>query len=120
EFVLEDAQQTHRLHEVIEAFTDARLITVNQSLATSALEISHEALIREWSRLATWLQEAREDIHLQQIISNDVIEWERRGKPKDRLYRGSQLKESLAWRERNNASGNEAAFPRTSPARRTR
>jgi serine/threonine protein kinase len=120
EFALEDAEQTRLLHEVINVFTDARLIIVNQFIATSALEISHEALIREWTRLATWLQEAREDIHLQQIISNDVIEWERRGKPKDRLYRGSQLKESLAWRERNTASGNEAAFLRVSAARRTR
>jgi serine/threonine protein kinase len=120
EFVLENVEQTRLLREVIDAFVAARLITVNQFMATTALEISHEAFIREWPRLATWLQEAREDIHLQQIISNDMQEWERRGKPKDRLYRGSQLKESLAWRERNTASGNEAAFLRASTTRRTR
>jgi serine/threonine protein kinase len=120
EFVLENAEQTHTLREVIDAFIAARLITVNQLAEISTLEISHEALIREWPRLATWLQEASEDIHLQHIISNDVIEWERRGKPKDRLYRGSQLKESLAWQGRNTTSGNEAAFLRASAARRTR
>jgi hypothetical protein len=83
---------------------------MNQFLGTSTLEISHEALIREWPSLTNWLQEAREDISLQQDISNDAREWELRGKPKDRLYRGSQFKEALAWQRRNTASGNEAAF----------
>jgi hypothetical protein len=110
EFTLEHAEQSQKLREVIDAFVAARLLTVNQLLATSTLEISHEALIREWPRLANWLQEARDDIRLQQDISNDAQEWELRGKPKDRLYRGSQLKEALAWQQRNMASGNEAAF----------
>ncbi|GAC1375332.1 MAG: hypothetical protein NVSMB44_43850 [Ktedonobacteraceae bacterium] len=120
EFILENPVQTHELHQVINAFIAARLITVNQFIATSMLEISHEALIREWPRLATWLQEAREDIHLQQAISSDAQEWERRGKPKDRLYHGSQLKDALAWQGRNIASGNEAAFIRASTTRYTR
>ncbi|HZR42431.1 MAG TPA: protein kinase [Ktedonobacteraceae bacterium] len=116
EFTLENAEQSQKLREVIDAFIAARLLIVNQFLATSTLEISHEALIREWPRLANWLQEAREDIPLQQNISNDAREWELRGKPKDRLYRGSQLKEALAWQLRNMASGNEAAFLRASAA----
>jgi serine/threonine protein kinase len=120
EFVLESAEQTHILQAVIDTFVAARLITINQFIAMSVLEISHEALIREWSRLATWQQEARADMHLQQAISNDVLVWEQRGKPKNRLYRGSQLEESLAWQERNTASGNEAAFLRASTARRAR
>src|SRR5450755_565187 len=120
EFILENAEQTAILREVIDDFVAARLITVNKLIAMSVLEISHESLIGEWSRLATWQQEAREDMHLQQAISNDVLVWEQRGKPKDRLYRGSQLEESLAWQGRNTASGNEAAFLRASAARRTR
>lgn len=120
EFALENAEQTRLLREVIDAFLTARLITVNQFATTSTLEISHEALIREWPRLATWVREAREDMHLQQTLSNDVRDWERRGKTKDRLYHGSQLKESLAWRRRNTTSGSEAAFLRASATRRQR
>jgi serine/threonine protein kinase/energy-coupling factor transporter ATP-binding protein EcfA2 len=120
EFILENSEQTRLLREVIDAFLTARLIIVNQQAQTSTLEVSHEALIREWPRLANWLQEAREDMQLQQTMIDDVIEWERRGKPKDRLYRGSQLKESLAWQRRNLASGSEAAFLRASTTRRTR
>ncbi len=114
EFVLERVEQTHVLHQVVEAFTTARLITSTRMMGSSVLEISHEALIREWPRLALWIREAREDMQLQQTISHDVREWEHRGKPKDRLYRGSQLKESLIWLPRNTASGAEATFLRAS------
>ena len=120
EFTLESSEQTRLLREVIDTFVAARLITINQSISGSTVEISHEALIREWERLKTWLQETHTDMQLQQTISKDMSEWEQRGKPKDRLYHGSQLKESLTWQKRNAVSGNEAAFLRASRARRTR
>lgn len=120
EFTLEDTEQNRVLHEVSDAFIAASLVTVNQSTETTTLEISHEALIREWPRLTNWLEEAGEDMRMQQTMSSDAGEWERHGRPKDRLYRGSQLRESLAWCQRNVASSSEAAFLRASAARRTR
>jgi serine/threonine protein kinase len=120
EFSLEDAEQTRLLREVIDAFIAARLLTINQDVNGATLEVSHEALLREWPRLAEWIREAGEDIRLQQTISSDVAEWERRGKPRDRLYRGTQLKESLTWLEHNIASSSEAAFLRASTRRRKR
>ena len=119
EFELVQAEQTHMLHQVIDAFIAARLITSTRSLGISALEISHEALLREWPRLALWVREAQEDMQVEMRLTNDVREWEKRGKPKDRLYRGSQLKELLAWQKRNAASRTEAAFLRASSRRRT-
>ncbi len=119
EFTLDDASQTRLLRETIDTFVTARLLTTNQIAGRTTLEVSHEALIREWKRLTDWLQEAREDIPLQQALSEDVAEWERRGKPKDRLYRGSQLKEVKAWAKRNMPSENEVAFLRASAAHQT-
>ena len=120
EFELVQAKQTQALHQVIDAFIAARLITSTRSLGISTLEISHEALLREWPRLALWVREAREDMQVEMRLTNDVREWERRRRPKDRLYRGSQLKEALAWQERNAASAQEATFLATSTARRRR
>jgi len=120
EFILTDATQTRLLHETIDAFIAARLLTTNEVAGTTTIEVSHEALIREWPRLSGWLLEARQDILLQQAISKDVAEWERRGKPRDRLYRGSQLKEAQAWATRSTPSGNEVAFLRASAAYRVR
>jgi hypothetical protein len=64
------------------------------------------------------MHEARQDIPLQQAISEDVAEWERRGKPRDRLYRGSQLKDAKAWATRNMPSSSEVAFLRASAVQR--
>jgi len=110
EFSLDDASETRLLHEGMDAFIAARLLTTSQSEATTMIEVSHEALLREWPRLIQWLREAREDVYLQQAISRDVAAWERSGKPKDRLYRGSQLREASAWGKRATPSRREAAF----------
>ncbi|TMD76903.1 MAG: TIR domain-containing protein [Chloroflexi bacterium] len=120
ELELSDAKETVLLEEVIEAFIRARLVTSNTMAGTAVLEVSHEALIREWPRLASWLQEAREDIQLQQTISEDTTSWQERGKPKDRLYRGSQLVEAQAWARRSSPSRNELAFLRASTLGRLR
>lgn len=114
EFALDDASETRLLNESMDAFIAARLLMTSQSGATTMIEVSHEALLREWPRLMEWLREAREDVYLQQAISRDVAAWERSGKPRDRLYRGSQLREANAWGKRTTPSKREAAFLRAS------
>ncbi len=110
EFERADPVQRQRLQDTLEAFISARLLTTNRSGDKITIEVSHEALIREWPRLTEWLREARDDIYLQQTISKDADEWERRNKPRDRLYRGSQLKEAQAWANRSTPSDNERTF----------
>ncbi len=117
EFILDDPIQTRMLHETINAFVEARLLTTNEIAGTMTLEVSHEALIREWKLLSSWIQEARKDIFLQQTISDDVLEWEKLGRPGDRLYRGSQLKEAQTWAKRNLPSRSELTFLHASATR---
>jgi len=112
EFVFDDAKQTKVMSETIDAFVAARLLMTNDIAGVRTIEVSHEAVIREWPRLAGWLKEAREDIPLQQAVSKDVEEWEHYGKPKDRLYRGTQLKEAIAWTTHYMVSEREMAFLR--------
>ncbi len=120
EFTLGDPTQTRLMQESIDAFIAARLLTTNEVAGTTTIEVSHEALIREWPRLSEWMREARQDITLQQAISQDAAEWEQRNKPGDRLYRGSQLKEAQAWARRNTPSGSEVAFLRAGAVSRMR
>jgi energy-coupling factor transporter ATP-binding protein EcfA2 len=120
EFVFDNAKQTNVMSETIDTFVAARLLMTNDSAGIKTLEVSHEAVIREWPRLATWIQVAREDIPLQQAVSKDVEEWERHGKPKDRLYRGTQLKEAKAWTTHNMVSEKEMAFLRAGERQRQR
>ncbi len=114
ELELLDPRQTTLLHETTDAFIRARLLTTNEHAGIATVEVSHEALIREWKRLATWLNETREDLALQQKITEDATQWQKHRQPNDRLYRGSQLKEARAWAKRNTPSQTEAAFLRAS------
>jgi hypothetical protein len=116
ELSLPDPTQTRMLRETADAFIMARLLTTNTIAGIATVEVSHEALIREWTRLADWLRANRNDILLQQTISEDTEEWARRGKPTDRLYRGTQLAEATAWAERNVPSQDEMDFLQASLA----
>src|SRR6266700_988850 len=110
ELSLPDAKQTSIMQEATGAFIAARLLTTNEVAGVTTVEVSHEALIREWTRLADWVRTGREDVRLQQAISEDADQWEQHDKPGDRLYRGSQLEDARAWATRNMASGKEMAF----------
>jgi len=118
EFEQADPVQTQQMQETLEAFISARLLTANQINGKTTIEVSHEALIREWKRLAEWLREAGDDILFQQSLSDDVTAWEQRKRPRDRLYRGAQLKEAQTWVRRNRPSELEVAFLRASVAQR--
>jgi transcriptional regulator with XRE-family HTH domain len=120
ELEVTNPEQTRMLQETANAFIRARLLTTNDVANTSTVEVSHEALIREWKRISDWLHAAREDIRVQQTISKDVIEWERHRHSKDRLYRGSQLREARAWAKRSLPSKSETIFLRASAGRRRR
>ncbi|MDX2141691.1 MAG: TIR domain-containing protein [Chloroflexota bacterium] len=101
-----DPARSETLAAAAKAFIDARLLTSDKD----TLEVSHEALIREWARLGDWLRGAREDVRLQREVSNDTAEWLRRGKPIDRLYRGVVQRDALDWAARNVPSADEVAF----------
>ena len=120
ELTLEAPEANERLQQVTAYFLAARLLTSSEVAGVATAEVSHEALIREWPRLSDWLWEAREDVRLQQALSENVAEWEQREQPRDRLYRGSQLKEARAWAKRNPPSKQEAVFLRASAARQRR
>jgi hypothetical protein len=113
-------EDTERLQQVTDFFVTARLLTTSETAGIATIEVSHEALIREWPRLSDWLWEARDDVRMLQTINKDATEWERRGKPKDRLYRGTQLDEANTWSERNMPTFNEVVFLQTSMKERER
>ncbi|MEL7434312.1 MAG: hypothetical protein AAFN11_10240, partial [Chloroflexota bacterium] len=124
ELTLPDVEQTRILQEVADTFVNARLLVTDTVSAPRpegeglgvrvtnerTIEVSHEALIREWERLGTWLHDAREDLRLQKSLSADVAEWQRRGKSDDMLYRGTVLTEAQVWADRNTASRDETMF----------
>jgi WD40 repeat protein/transcriptional regulator with XRE-family HTH domain len=116
ELELADPARTVLLREVAEVFIGARLLVTLESGGVTTLEVSHEALIREWARLDEWLHDAREDVRLQGRISGDAAQWAGLGRPADSLYRGVVLAEAREWEARNTPSALEVAFLEASAA----
>ncbi|MFW2335710.1 protein kinase domain-containing protein, partial [Ilumatobacter sp.] len=78
---------------VLERYGAARLITFGRDGTTRAptVEVAHEALLREWPRLAGWLRDDIETLRLAQAIGGAADAWDRSDRPASDLYRGGRL-----------------------------
>ena len=90
------------LDDVIQQFGAFRLLSFDRDAATRTptVEVAHEALIREWTRLRTWIDERREDLLIHRRIQITARDWEESGKDQSYLLRGSRLEQALIWQER--------------------
>ena len=85
------------------ALTDSRLVTADQG----ALEVAHEALLREWPRLRGWLEEDAEGRRLHQHLIHTASEWQAGGRDPGELYRGARLASTLDWAAAHEGDLNE-------------
>jgi WD40 repeat protein len=94
---------------VVHALADKRLLTTSTDEQTGAelVDVSHEALIRNWPRLRDWVEQDRTGLRIHHRLSEAAAEWQRLGRDRDLLYRGARLNETLEWRARNESALNE-------------
>jgi WD40 repeat protein/DNA-binding SARP family transcriptional activator len=94
--------------------TDARLVTVTEGTA----EVAHEALLHEWPRLRTWLEDDAEGRKLHRHITESTHAWDEGGRDPADLYRGARLTAAWEWAEPHEADQNdlEREFLRASRA----
>jgi WD40 repeat protein/DNA-binding SARP family transcriptional activator/energy-coupling factor transporter ATP-binding protein EcfA2 len=78
---------------VLAALTDARLLTVSDG----EVEVSHEALFREWPRFRAWIDDDRVGRRVHAHLAASAQEWEARGRDRADLYRGPRLAGALDW-----------------------
>jgi WD40 repeat protein/DNA-binding SARP family transcriptional activator len=84
-------------------FTDARLVTVAEGTA----EVAHEALLHEWPRLRTWLEDDAEGRKLQRHITESTHTWDEGERDPADLYRGARLTAAWEWAEPREADLND-------------
>ena len=84
---------------VIDSFGAARLLTFDHDPVTrgGTVEVAHEALLREWLRYRSWLDESRDDIRRQRLLATAAAQWAGAGEDASYLLRGSRLTEFVAW-----------------------
>ena len=100
ELELDTAEDARR---VVAVLTDSRLVTVSED----ALEVAHEALLREWPRLREWLEEDAEGRRLHGHVIRAANEWEDAGRDPAELYRGARLAAALDWTAGHDSELNE-------------
>ncbi|WP_405536805.1 helix-turn-helix domain-containing protein [Streptomyces sp. NBC_00075] len=77
----------------LEAFTRARLLTVD----SARVEITHEALLRAWPRLAGWIDADRAGLRTRQRLTEAAEDWERHGRRSELLWQGAVLSVAAQW-----------------------
>ncbi|HKG53706.1 MAG TPA: helix-turn-helix domain-containing protein, partial [Anaerolineales bacterium] len=80
-------------HAVLKALADARLVITHKD----SVEVAHEALIREWPTLRSWLEENRESLRLHRQLTEAAQEWSGLEHTPDVLYRGARLAQAREW-----------------------
>ncbi len=86
-------EETSSVQLVLTRLADARLVTTTHD----TVEVTHEALIREWDRLREWLNENRAGLRLHRQLTEAAQEWERMGCDPGVLYRGARLVQAEEW-----------------------
>ena len=80
-----------------------RLLTLDEG----AVEVAHEALLREWPRLRGWLEADAEGRRLHNHLIGASQEWRDSGGDPAELYRGARLAAALEWAAEHHPELNE-------------
>ncbi len=88
-----DLERNADVSDVLGTLADSRLVTVSEG----NVEVAHEALLREWPRLSSWIEEDSEGRRLRRHITQAAVEWDAAGRDQGELYRGARLAAALDW-----------------------
>ncbi|WP_246264661.1 WD40 repeat domain-containing protein [Acrocarpospora pleiomorpha] len=83
------------LKDALEEFVDQRFVTRDDK----GMQISHDALIREWPRLRAWIDSDRIGLIIAQDLGVATQKWAQHDHASDALYQGVVLRGALEWAE---------------------
>lgn len=81
--------------KIVDRLVDARLLTMDEE----SVQLSHEALAREWPRLKEWLADDVEGQRLMRHLGSAAAAWDAMLRPDTELYRGGRLTTAQHWRD---------------------
>lgn len=98
--------------DVSETLGRHRLVTFDRGDdGEPTLEIAHEALLREWPRLRSWIDEAAVALRNHAQLAGAAYEWEASGRADAYLLTGARLARLSDWEDTGiHLTGSETAF----------
>ncbi|GAA1986462.1 BTAD domain-containing putative transcriptional regulator [Microbacterium pumilum] len=81
--------------QIVDRLVDARLLTTDEE----SVQLSHEALAREWPRLKEWLADDVEGQRIMRHLGSAAVAWDAMERPDSELYRGGRLTTAQHWRD---------------------
>jgi DNA-binding SARP family transcriptional activator/WD40 repeat protein len=87
------------LDEILARYGEHGLLTFDREPLTRSptVEVAHEALLGQWERLRSWVEERREDLLLHRRLAEAVREWDESGRAEDYLPREGRLAQFESW-----------------------
>ena len=84
---------------ILNIFGRFRLLTFDRDAQTRSptVEVAHEALLSEWARLRSWLEESRDDVRMQRRLDTAAAEWLAHERDPGFLLRSTRLAQFDAW-----------------------
>ncbi|MCE6995061.1 XRE family transcriptional regulator [Saccharothrix sp. S26] len=88
---------------LLDRLAAARLLTLDRD----TVELTHEALLRAWPRLVSWLDEDRDALRALRRLTGAADAWRAHGRDPDALYRGAHLDQARRLLPRLNEAERE-------------
>jgi len=84
---------------VLDAFGRYRILTFDRDpvTRTPTVEVAHEAVLSEWKRFESWIEDHREDLLLHRRLTAAINEWEDSGRDSAYLLSGGRLEGFESW-----------------------
>lgn len=82
---------------LLERLASRRLIAIGREGQETFVEVSHEALIREWPALCEWLAQNREELRLERRLLQAAAEWLGLDHDPGALLQGARLAQAEEW-----------------------
>jgi WD40 repeat protein/DNA-binding winged helix-turn-helix (wHTH) protein len=92
------------IEALLARLTASRLISMGSEGQETFAEVSHEALIREWSTLREWITQNRDELRLGRRLLQAAEEWNSLHRDTSALLQGTRLAQGEEWVVRHPAA----------------
>ena len=87
---LDDLRQTPAKRRLTECLIERRFLTADRQNGEPVAVFTHEALLRRWDRISTWINANREYLRIRARVLAAVINWEKHERRSDLLLSGGK------------------------------